>query len=130
MKLVRFQYHRKNFWGTIKGEVVYILKNPPYEKISLSNRSIPLEKVKLLAPTDSGKIILAGLNYRDHAKELKMAIPKEPIIFLKPSSALIANNQVIVYPQGVKRLDYEAELALVIRKKAAIFKGRRPESIY
>ncbi|MBU2044132.1 MAG: fumarylacetoacetate hydrolase family protein [Candidatus Omnitrophica bacterium] len=69
----------------------------------------------LFKPT---KIILCGLNYRDHAKELKMKIPKEPVIFLKPLTTLIGPGDKIIYPKGVKRLDYEAELALVIKKKA------------
>ena len=64
------------------------------------------------------KIVLTGLNYRNHAKELKMKIPKEPVIFFKPPTALIGHGDKIIYPKGVKRLDYEAELALVIKKKA------------
>ena len=64
------------------------------------------------------KIILAGLNYRDHAKEMKMKIPKEPVIFLKPATTLIGHQDEIIYPPGVKRLDYEAELAVVIKKRA------------
>ena len=63
------------------------------------------------------KIILVGLNYREHARELRMPIPKEPVIFLKPPSALIGRGEAIVYPTGVKRLDYEAELAFVIKKQ-------------
>jgi 2-keto-4-pentenoate hydratase/2-oxohepta-3-ene-1,7-dioic acid hydratase in catechol pathway len=69
----------------------------------------------LFAPT---KIIALGLNYIDHANELKMKAPDEPIIFLKPPSALIGDGDEIVYPGCVKQLDYEAELALVIKKKA------------
>ncbi len=64
------------------------------------------------------KIILVGLNYKDHAKEMEMKIPAEPIIFLKPTSSLIYNGNNIIYPEGVKRLDYEAELAVVIKKQA------------
>ncbi|MCF7907584.1 MAG: fumarylacetoacetate hydrolase family protein [Candidatus Omnitrophica bacterium] len=64
------------------------------------------------------KIILAGLNYRDHARELKMKIPKEPVIFFKAPTALIGHGDKIIYPKNVKRLDYEAELALIIKKKA------------
>ncbi|MEW6041627.1 MAG: fumarylacetoacetate hydrolase family protein [Elusimicrobiota bacterium] len=63
------------------------------------------------------KIIALGLNYIDHAKELNMKIPAEPVIFLKPPSALIKNGDKIIYPKGVTQLDYEAELALVIGKK-------------
>jgi len=63
------------------------------------------------------KIICVGLNYRDHAKELNMAIPKEPIIFLKPPSALIFNGDHIVYPPQTRELHYEAELAVVISQR-------------
>jgi 2-keto-4-pentenoate hydratase/2-oxohepta-3-ene-1,7-dioic acid hydratase in catechol pathway len=63
------------------------------------------------------KIILVGLNYQDYAKELNMENPKEPIIFLKPATALIGHQENIVYPKNVERLDYEAELALIIKKQ-------------
>lgn len=63
------------------------------------------------------KIVCAGLNYIDHAKELNMKIPDEPIIFLKPSSSVIFSNEKIKYPRMSKRVDYEAELAVVIGKK-------------
>ncbi len=64
------------------------------------------------------KIVALGLNYIDHAKELNMKIPEEPIIFLKPPSALIGHLEKIIYPEGIKELHYEAELAIVIKKKA------------
>ncbi|MBN1384509.1 MAG: fumarylacetoacetate hydrolase family protein [Elusimicrobia bacterium] len=63
------------------------------------------------------KVIAVGLNYIDHARELKMKLPAEPVIFLKPSSAVIWNNQEIKYPKMSKQVDYEAELAIVIGKK-------------
>ena len=63
------------------------------------------------------KIVCVGLNYIDHAKELNMRIPDEPIIFLKPSSSVIFNNEKIKYPKMSKQVDYEAELAVVIGKK-------------
>ena len=63
------------------------------------------------------KIVCVGLNYIDHAKELNMRIPVEPIIFLKPPSAVIFNNEKIKYPKTSKQVDYEAELAVVIGKK-------------
>lgn len=67
---------------------------------------------------EPSKIICVGLNYRDHAAELKMEIPKTPIIFLKPPTAVIGQNDEITYPEGLtKELHYEAELALVIKDK-------------
>lgn len=63
-----------------------------------------------------GKIIAVGLNYRSHAAELGMAVADEPIIFLKPPSAVIAHGDAIVLPPQSRQVDYEAELALVIGK--------------
>lgn len=64
------------------------------------------------------KIICVGLNYRDHAKELGMALPEEPVIFLKPETALIGPEEPIVYPAMSRQVDYEAELAVVIGRQA------------
>ncbi len=61
------------------------------------------------------KIVLVGLNYRDHAKELEMPLPAEPIIFMKPVTALIGPEESIRYPPQVARVDYEAELAVIIK---------------
>ena len=79
-------------------------------------------------PAAPRKIILVGLNYRDHARELGMPIPREPVIFLKPPTALIGHRQNIVYPDGVLRLDYEAELALVIKKEGRNIPERKVSS--
>ncbi len=65
-----------------------------------------------------GKIIAVGLNYRSHAAELGMELPREPLIFLKPPSAVIGDGEAIVLPPQSDRVDYEAELALVIGKTA------------
>ena len=118
MRILRFRHSGKIGWGILKENSVLVLSDSPFNKIKLSSKAIPLSKVKILAPTQPSKVILVGLNYRDHARELKMAIPREPIIFLKPPTAVIATGDRIIYPRGVKRLDYEAELAVVIKKEA------------
>jgi 2-keto-4-pentenoate hydratase/2-oxohepta-3-ene-1,7-dioic acid hydratase in catechol pathway len=61
------------------------------------------------------KVVLVGLNYKDHARELQMPLPDEPILFLKPPTALIGPEDYIVYPAQTKRVDYEAELAVVMK---------------
>jgi 2-keto-4-pentenoate hydratase/2-oxohepta-3-ene-1,7-dioic acid hydratase in catechol pathway len=61
------------------------------------------------------KVVLVGLNYRDHARELKMELPEEPILFLKPPTALIGPEEFIIYPAQSTRVDYEAELAVVMK---------------
>lgn len=63
------------------------------------------------------KIIAVGLNYRSHARELGMDVPSEPILFLKPPSAVIANGEEIILPPQSSRVDYEAELAVVIGRE-------------
>lgn len=73
------------------------------------------------------KIIAVGLNYSDHARELKMEIPKNPIIFLKPPSAVIYDHQNIVYPPQTSELHYEAELAIIIKDRV---KNIRPEEAF
>ncbi|MCP4650457.1 MAG: fumarylacetoacetate hydrolase family protein [PVC group bacterium] len=118
MRIVKFSYKKKEEWGVLEDGIINILKQSPFSKIIRTKKHIPLKKVSLLVPAQASKVVLVGLNYRDHARELNMKIPREPIIFLKSPTALIAHKQRIIYPEGVKRLDYEAELALVIKKKA------------
>jgi len=76
----------------------------------------PLTIKRLLAPTLPSKIIAVGLNYRDHAEELGLELPKEPILFMKPATGVIGPLDEIVYPAQSTRVDYEAELAVVISK--------------
>jgi 2-keto-4-pentenoate hydratase/2-oxohepta-3-ene-1,7-dioic acid hydratase in catechol pathway len=77
-----------------------------------------------IRPIRPTKIVCAGLNYTEHAGELELKIPKEPVIFLKPPSSVIYDKDNIVYPARVKRLDFEAELAVVIKKKARNIKPK------
>ena len=80
--------------------------------------STPVSQVRLLAPIDlPPKIICLGLNYRDHVMETGGAIPDEPVIFMKPRTAVIGPDNMIVKPSFVRELDYEAELAIVIGKR-------------
>ena len=64
------------------------------------------------------KIIAIGLNYLDHAKELKMGIPDHPLIFMKPPTSVIGNGDAIILPPQTKELNYEGELAVVIKDTA------------
>ncbi len=64
------------------------------------------------------KIVAVGLNYHSHAKELGMNTPHHPILFIKPTTSLIGDGDTIILPKMSERVDYEAELALVIKKKA------------
>ncbi len=79
-------------------------------------RSWPLAEVRFLAPSKPSKIVCVGRNYAEHAAELGSEPPKEPLIFLKPPSAVIAPDEAIVLTPQSERVDYEGELAIVIRK--------------
>jgi acylpyruvate hydrolase len=86
---------------------------------NIEDASLLADQVRLLAPIPfPPKIICLGLNYRDHVSETGGAIPDEPIIFMKPHTAIIGPNEKIVKPSFVRKLDYEAELAVVIGKRA------------
>lgn len=72
----------------------------------------------MLAPCTPSKIVCLGLNYRSHAEETRLPIPEVPLIFLKPSTAVIGPADEIVLPRQSRRVDYEGELGVVIGKKA------------
>jgi 2-keto-4-pentenoate hydratase/2-oxohepta-3-ene-1,7-dioic acid hydratase in catechol pathway len=82
-----------------------------------SDKGRAITITKLLAPALPGKIIAVGLNYRDHALEMGLVLPAEPIVFMKPSTSVIGPGDEIIYPDQSSRVDYEAELAVVISKK-------------
>ncbi len=85
----------------------------------IENASAPLNEVHLLAPLAfPPKLICLGWNYVDHASETKITVPDEPVIFMKPHTAIIGPAEKIVKPNFVKELDYEGELAIVMGKKA------------
>jgi len=86
-------------------------------RVVFGGEEVELKKVELLAPSDPSKIVCVGLNYREHARELNQKVPDEPIIFLKPPTAVISPGESIIYPRQSKRMDYEGELGVVIGKK-------------
>jgi 2-keto-4-pentenoate hydratase/2-oxohepta-3-ene-1,7-dioic acid hydratase in catechol pathway len=88
-------------------------------RTDLASISAPLSEVALLAPISfPPKIICLGLNYFDHAAETGSRIPDEPVIFIKPHTAITGPNQKIIKPKFVKELDYEGELCIVMGKTA------------
>jgi len=74
--------------------------------------------LRVLAPVKPSKVVCAGLNYKDHAAETGRALPSEPLIFIKPSTAVIGPDDPIRLPPGVGRVDHEAELGVVIGRRA------------
>lgn len=89
-----------------------------------------LRDIKVLVPVDASKILCVGLNYKDHADELDMVLPEEPLLFMKPSSSMISTNESIIYPNSTKKLDFEAELGIVILSEINSENNENPDMAY
>ncbi|MFH1552527.1 MAG: fumarylacetoacetate hydrolase family protein [Candidatus Omnitrophota bacterium] len=111
MKLVRFLHEGKVYSGILHGNEVTVSASEG------GPGRVKLDEISLLAPVEPSKIVLVGLNYTRHAEELGMAISREPVIFIKPSTSVIGPGDTIVYPSSSERVDYEAELAVVIKDR-------------
>ncbi|HXX71298.1 MAG TPA: fumarylacetoacetate hydrolase family protein [Candidatus Acidoferrum sp.] len=128
MKYCRFQFNGQAHYGLVESvagrdAIVRILLTPPEEADgdmeSLRTRrieAIPLEEAALLPPVRPSKIVCVGRNYREHAAELGHDVPKEPLIFLKATSALLPPGGTVRRPKLSERVDYEGELGVVIGK--------------
>ncbi len=131
MKLCRFQprvvsadkvgatSHPEVLQGVISGETVREISGDMLARWSVTNRSWPLTDVKLLLPVEPSKIVCLGRNYVEHAAEFNNPTPKQPLIFLKPPSSLLAPDDPIVLPPAVGRVDFEGELAVIISKECS-----------
>ncbi|MBU3967127.1 MAG: fumarylacetoacetate hydrolase family protein [Euryarchaeota archaeon] len=106
----RFKYDNEIFYGEVKEDRVIADKG-------LYNDTFLLTDLQILTPVQPSKIICVGLNYKDHARELGMEIPDEPVFFLKPASSVIGHLGNIIYPGMSKHIDYEGELAVIIGKR-------------
>ncbi|WP_031479553.1 fumarylacetoacetate hydrolase family protein [Maridesulfovibrio frigidus] len=110
MKVFRIKHNDAIFYATHEdGNVFKPLIAGQHEL-----ETIPADKCIILPIVVPSKIICVGLNYKEHAKELNMDMPKEPMIFFKPPSAIIGNRDNIVLPSMSEHVDYEGELAVVI----------------
>ena len=118
MKYVRFIKNGVVQQGILDKDAVRLIKNIPFDGLVEADTQFSLKDVKLIAPVTPTKIVAVGLNYIDHARELNLNLPNEPLIFLKPPSSVIGPHETICYPLQTKRVDYEAELAIIIKKKA------------
>ena len=116
MKIVRFVIGNKVMYGILKGETIQGIENKPYHNLQPSDWYCGLEEVKLLSPCTPSKIVALGLNYHSHAKEINARLPDTPLIFIKPSTAVIGPEENICYPSASHRVDYEGELGVVIKK--------------
>ncbi len=117
MHIVRFRAGAKSRYGVLEGTHVREYLGTPFGTFTRGRTRFPVKQVVFLAPVVPSKIIAVGPNYRDHAEELGRPIPDEPPLWLKPVSALIGPDDPIVLPPASGRVDYEGELAIVIKKR-------------
>lgn len=117
-RFVRFKANGWTQYGWLRGDIVSAIEGDIFSGFKPGGEGYKLADVQLLAPCQPSKIVALGLNYRDHAEELGFPIPAEPLIFLKPGTAVIGPGSPIIYPRMSRRVDYEAELGVVIGKKA------------
>jgi 2-keto-4-pentenoate hydratase/2-oxohepta-3-ene-1,7-dioic acid hydratase in catechol pathway len=100
-----------------KDAILVLRGDPIYAGIVPQDKTINLSEVKLLAPViPRSKVVCIGKNYADHAAEMDSEVPSEPIIFMKPNTSVFGPSETIVWPRMSQRVDYEAELAIVISR--------------
>lgn len=120
MKIVSFIPFESDeiLFGLLEGEENIAQIEDPFqsEGIVKTGENYDIRNVILTSPTNPIKVLCIGLNYRDHAKEFGLAIPSSPVVFMKGSNTVIGTGAPIVKPELCRNLDYEAELAIVIKK--------------
>jgi 2-keto-4-pentenoate hydratase/2-oxohepta-3-ene-1,7-dioic acid hydratase in catechol pathway len=106
-------------WGRVVGQRVRPLAQAPWlgERPLDGATDLPLAGLPLMAPCEPSKIVCVGVNYSDHAQEMGHGLPTEPLLFLKPPSALAHPGQAIRLPAASRRVDHEAELAFVVGRR-------------
>jgi 2-keto-4-pentenoate hydratase/2-oxohepta-3-ene-1,7-dioic acid hydratase in catechol pathway len=119
MKYVRFSTNDQIMFGVLDGHQVHQLDGDFLKaETKRTDTVFPLSEVKLLPPVKPGKMIAIGLNYALHAEESGKPLPEEPMIFMVSPSAVIGEGEEIILPYLDHRIDYEAELAVVIGRTA------------
>jgi 2-keto-4-pentenoate hydratase/2-oxohepta-3-ene-1,7-dioic acid hydratase in catechol pathway len=121
MKIVRYQFGKKISYGVIDKDLIQGYRGNPFGKkpnFKPDGGHVHVKEVTLLAPCLPSKVVCLGLNYRHHAQEFNMPIPEIPLLFLKPSTSVIGPEATIMLPAMAERIDYECELAVVIKKEA------------
>jgi len=116
LRIVRFNHANMIKYGVIENDIIRVILDNIFEEIVFTDENLSFDSVNLLSPVLPSKIVCIGKNYKDHILELGGDIPPEPIIFLKPPTSLIGPSEKIKYPPIAERVDFEGELALVIKK--------------
>ncbi len=120
MRIARFRHEDAIAYGILdEGELVVLAGDPMFAGYETTGERVLVGEVTLLAPViPRSKVVCVGKNYLDHAAEMGSEAPGEPLLFLKPNTAVIGPDEPIVRPWQSERTDYEGELAVVIGRIA------------
>ena len=118
MKFIRYKTKTNDTkYGVLEeGNLITEITNTPFESFTNTDITHLIDDVSILSPVTPSKIICVGLNYLSHIKEMGLAIPKSPMLFMKPITTLTDPNTPIIYPKIGQKVEYEAELTVVIGK--------------
>ena len=137
MRIARFSVPGRGeiAYGVVEGhaerQVVAKIEGHPFGEFRFTGERLPAADVRLLPPILPTKVVGVGRNYAEHAREMGAEPPATPSIFLKPSTSVIGPGDGIVYPPAAGRVDYEAELAVVIGRLCRdVPQARAVEVIY
>jgi len=114
VRIARVQHGRAISFAVLEGDTAAELGGPPIGELRFTGNRVPLAEARLLAPVLPSKVVCVGRNYVEHAAELGNEVPAEPLLFLKPSTAVIGPEDPIRKPAICERLDHEGELAVVV----------------
>ena len=118
MRIGRVQGSQGPTWAIVEGDTVYALDGNPYENPRRGARIGDLSAAKLLAPCEPTKLVCIGRNYKAHIEETNAPTPKEPLMFFKPPTSVVGPGDDVVWAPGSEKIDYEAELVVVFKKRA------------
>jgi 2-keto-4-pentenoate hydratase/2-oxohepta-3-ene-1,7-dioic acid hydratase in catechol pathway len=118
MKIVRIKAGDDIAYGVADNEGVLVYEGSPFVAWEPTESVVPWPSVTLLAPVLPTKVICVGKNYEDHADEMGGDLPEEPLIFMKPATAVVGTNAHVVHPRISTEVHHEAELAVVISRPA------------
>jgi 2-keto-4-pentenoate hydratase/2-oxohepta-3-ene-1,7-dioic acid hydratase in catechol pathway len=116
VRIARFSHDGDVAFGVVEGDEIAELASHPFGPVAFSGNRLPVTAVRLLAPVLPSKVVAIGKNYAEHASEMGGDLPEQPLIFLKPSTAVVGPGDDIAFPPSSQRVDYEGELAVVISR--------------
>ncbi|WP_136715305.1 fumarylacetoacetate hydrolase family protein [Halorientalis salina] len=133
MKRVRFRDSAGNVrggrWTVEDGEELVTAAAGPYGRISFGDETFTPDEVEILPPCEPTKIVCVGLNYADHADEQDKDVPDRPLLFLKPPNTVTSHGKRVTLPAGKERIDFEAELGVVIGEQARNVKAANADDV-